>query len=196
MITLFLRSFSIVGLLLAGLYSAASAQVEGEDETSVNQAFAAIMDAMPRDGDLIMVPWASGLGTLGDVEKAFIDAPDVPGGKALRVTAEKSRNNWDSQINTPIGPAVAEGDLLVMVFYARVEEGSGELPYNSISRNAPPYNALIQDSVTVGNEWDIYVVQGKADKDYGQNSLGVSMHLANADHTIDFGPVFVLNLGQ
>lgn len=198
MAKLCLRSFLFCFVALCGFFTAASAQIEGEDEDSINMAFAAIMGSMPREGDIIMSPFVSMLSTFGEKVQSqeMIDDPDVPGYKALRVTAKSGRNNWDASVNSPIGPAVKKGDLLVMVNYLRLVEGSAEMPYNVIQRNSPPFNAVIQGSETITGEWEVYVMQGKADKDYAQNSLGVSMHLANADHTVDFGPVFVFNLGQ
>jgi len=193
---LFMRFTVACAAAITALVSVAGAQTDAEDQESVNKAFGAIMASMPRDGDIIMTPWVSNLSVFGKADHELIEDPDVPGHLALRVTAEKGRNNWDASVVEPIGPAVKKGDLLVMVYYARVEEGSGEMPYNVIQFNSPPFNALIAGSETVTGEWEIYVAQGKADKNYKEGSIGVSMQLANADHTIDFGPVFVLNLGQ
>ncbi|GGD17099.1 hypothetical protein [Aquisalinus flavus] len=194
----FFRTLS--ALLAAGMMSvagiAASAQVEGEDEASINEAFAAIMASMPRDGDLIMVPWASALGTNGVESADLIDDLDVPGHKALRVTATKKANNWDANVISPIGPAVEKGDLLVVVYYAKLVEGDAQLPYNVVQMNDAPYTSVIQSSDTLNDEWNVYIIQGKAAKAYGQNTLNLQFHLGNADHTVDFGPVFMLNLGK
>lgn len=194
----FFRNLSVLiaagAMALAGM--SASAQVEGEDEASINEAFAAIMASMPRDGDLIMVPWASSLGTNGVESADLIEDLDVPGHKALRVTATKKPNNWDANVISPIGPAVEEGDLLVVVYYAKVVDGDPALPYNVVQLNDAPYTSVINSSDTLTDEWNVYIIQGKAGKAYGQNKLNLQFHLGNADHTVDFGPVFVLNLGN
>ena len=194
----FFRNLSVLiaagAMALAGM--SASAQVEGEDEASINEAFAAIMASMPRDGDLIMVPWASSLGTNGVESADLIEDLDVPGHKALRVTATKKPNNWDANVISPIGPAVEEGDLLVVVYYAKVVDGDPALPYNVVQLNDATYTSVINSSDTLTDEWNVYIIQGKAGKAYGQNKLNLQFHLGNADHTVDFGPVFVLNLGN
>jgi len=194
----FFRNLSALlaaGVMMCAGFSA-SAQQEGEDEASINEAFAAIMASMPRDGDLIMVPWVSSLGTNGVESADLIEDLDVPGHMALRVTATKKQNNWDANVISPIGPAVEEGDLLVVVYYAKVVEGDPQLPYNVVQMNDAPYTSVIQSSDRLSEEWDVYIIQGKAGKAYGQNKLNLQFHLGNAAHTIDFGPVFLLNLGK
>lgn len=194
--TLFRYSIALLAFVcVAFITTGASAQEPDEDMESINQAYAAILNSMPREGDLLMPPFVSNIGVRGAKSVKTIDA-DVAGGKAKRIRVEKGENNWDTVVTAPIGPAVKAGDLLVIVYFARVEEGPGEMPYNVIQLNAAPYTAIIQGGDTLTDEWNAYVVQGKAPNDIEAGKLSMELHLASAQQVIDMGPAFVLNLGS
>lgn len=126
----------------------------------------------------------------------------VQGGKALRIVVPaKGKNNWDAFASSPVQKPVKAGDNLVLAFWARLEKGEGgatssTLPFAGIQVSSPPYPSLFNETVQVGTEWKLHQLKGKADQDHAAGTLGVSIHLANAKQTIDFGPVFVLNMGQ
>ena len=126
----------------------------------------------------------------------------VQGGKALRVPVPgRSDQPWTVQVAVPISRAVQAGDELVLAFWARLEEGedgatSASLPFNAVQLAAAPYTAVFSGPATIGPEWAIHEVRGRADRDYAEGALSVSMHLATGRQTIDIGPVFVLDMGQ
>jgi hypothetical protein len=127
--------------------------------------------------------------------------PLVQGGKALRVSVPgKGAKSWDVAVANPIQKAVKAGDRIVLAFWARLEKGEGgsttaTLPYNAVQLASAPYTALFTQPVTIGAEWKLHEVSGKADKDYGAGALNVSIHLATGKQTVDLGPIFVLNIG-
>lgn len=126
----------------------------------------------------------------------------VQGGKALRVAVPgRSDQAWSVSVSVPITRPVAAGDNLVLAFWARLERGedgatSTVLPYNAVQLAAAPYTALFTGPVTIGPEWRMHQIRGRADRAYGAGDLNVALHLATARQTVDIGPVFVVNMGQ
>jgi hypothetical protein len=122
-------------------------------------------------------------------------------GKALRVTIPgKGANAWDISLANPITKPIKAGDQIVLAFYARLIKGengatSAVLPNNSIQLAKEPYTAFMAAPATIGPEWKMYEVKGRADRDYAAGELGVSLHLATGKQVIDFGPIFVLDMG-
>jgi hypothetical protein len=58
-----------------------------------------------------------------------------------------------------------------------------------------PYTALFTGPATIGPEWKMVEIKGKADRAYAGGQLNVSVHLATAKQVVDLGPVFVLDMG-
>jgi len=130
------------------------------------------------------------------------DDPAVQGGKALRIQVrEKGANQWDVAVESAIGQPVKAGDELLLAFWARLEKGesgatSATLPFNGVQLSAAPYTDLFAEPVTIGPEWKLFEVKGKAAADYAGGTLKATIHLASAQQTVDLGPLFVVNLGQ
>ena len=126
----------------------------------------------------------------------------VQGGKALRIPVPgKGENAWSVSLSNPIEKPVKAGDAIVLAFWARLEkppkgEASATIPYAGVQLAKEPYTAIMTEPVTVGPEWKLHEIRGKATRDYAAGELNVSLHLATAKQTIDVGPVFVLNMGQ
>ena len=126
----------------------------------------------------------------------------VQGGKSLRIPVPgKGADPWSVSLSNPIEKPVKAGDMLVLAFWARLEKGpegaaSATIPYAGVQLNKEPYMAVMTEPVTVGSEWKLHEIRGKAERDYAAGELNVSLHLATAKQTIDVGPVFVLNMGQ
>ena len=128
--------------------------------------------------------------------------PAVQYGKAVRVDVPgKGENPWSIAASNPIDKPIKAGDNLVLAFWARLEKGENgatetTLPYNAIQMASAPYKAVFTGPVTIGPEWKMVKVEGKADRAYGGGQLNVSIHLATGKQTVDLGPVFVLDMGQ
>ena len=127
---------------------------------------------------------------------------NVQGGKALRIPVPgKGDNAWSVSLSNPIEKPVKAGDDIVLAFWARLEKApegaaSATIPYAGVQLAKEPYTAIVTQAVTIGPEWKLHEIRGKADRDYAKGELNVSLHLASAKQTIDVGPVFVLNMGQ
>jgi hypothetical protein len=126
----------------------------------------------------------------------------VQGGKALRIGVPgKSDQAWSVAAVSAISKPVKAGDALVLAFWARLAKGEGgavsvSLPYNAVQMASAPYTALFSKPVSIGPEWKLHEVKGKADKDYAAGTLNAVIHLATAKQVVELGPIFVLNLGQ
>ena len=137
----------------------------------------------------------------GAKAKLVADAA-VQGGKALRVgVAKKGQNNWDSVVESAISKPVKAGDKLVLAVEARLEKGdsgatTAKIPYVAIQQKAAPYKGIVSGEVSVGTEWKLHQIEGRADKDYPADALKATVQLGNAKQTIDLGPIVVLNMGQ
>lgn len=125
----------------------------------------------------------------------------VQGGKMLRIEIPgASPQPWSISLGDAITKPVKSGDRLVLAFWARLAKGengatTATLPANSVQIAREPYTAVFGGPATIGPEWKLHEVRGVADKDYAAGDLGVSIHLATAKQTVDFGPIFVLDLG-
>lgn len=135
------------------------------------------------------------------VRPRLLDDPAVQGGKALRVPVRrKGKNPWDVSVQTALTQPVTAGDQLLFAFWARLEEGeegatTATLPSNAVQQSSAPYDWLFGGPVELGPEWKLHEIRGKAGKDYAAGTLNATIHLANAKQTVDFGPIFVINLG-
>ena len=149
---------------------------------------------------IISVPVPSEYEVQGVRNARVRDDDGVQGGHALRVPVPRASDQaWDVQVSIPINRAVSAGDELVLAFWARLEEGESEtatLPFNAVQLAAEPYTALFSGPATIGPDWAIHEIRGRADRDYGEDALTVSLHLATGRQTVDIGPVFVLNMRQ
>lgn len=127
--------------------------------------------------------------------------PAVQYGKAVRIDVPgKGEHPWSIAASNPIDKPVKAGDNLVLAFWARLEKGengatSATLPYNAVQMTADPYTPVFAQPVTIGPEWKMMQVQGKANRDYAAGQLTITVHLATARQVVDLGPVFLLDMG-
>jgi hypothetical protein len=129
--------------------------------------------------------------------------PAVQGGKALRVhVAAKGANPWDISVGVPVVKPIKAGHRLLLAFYAKVVEGPDgaatvTLPFNAVQLAAAPYTPLLSGPVDIGKDWPAqpYSVIGVADRDYKAGEVGITFQVATAKQVLDFGPVFLIDLG-
>lgn len=155
----------------------------------------------PAQDELVIIN-DPGAPQVNGVRPKLRDDPAVQGGKALRVPVRrKGANPWDVSVTTTINQPVKAGDQLLFAFWARLEEGEGgattaTLPGNMVQQSVAPWSWVLGGPVEVGPEWKLHELRGKADKDYPAGTLHATIHLANAQQTVDLGPLIVVNLGQ
>ena len=123
---------------------------------------------------------------------------DVFGDYAFRVKARKGNNPWDMQASSPIAGAIHEGDVVMVIYYARAEvpaEGGSSLTLR-LQMNSPPWTSVLDTTNRISEKWERYCAVGSATATLAENKGSVSIHLATADQTIDLGAVLVFNFGK
>ena len=130
------------------------------------------------------------------------DDPAVQGGKALRIQiVKKGANPWDAAVGGPVNKPIKAGDKLILAFWARLEKGENgatttTLPYDAVQLASAPYSTVISGSNDIGPDWKMFQIAGKSDRDYGPGHLKVTIQLATAKQTVDFGPIMLFDMGQ
>lgn len=136
---------------------------------------------------------------LPDKPKAkHFKVPELPGGYAFRIKAHKGANPWDVQASSPVAGAINEGDVIMLMYYARAEqpaEGGSKLTAR-IQLNSPPWTSLLETTSAITGEWQSYCAFRVANASIPEKKSNVSIHLATAQQVIDLGPVLVFNFGQ
>jgi hypothetical protein len=127
----------------------------------------------------------------------YIEAKGVPGEHAFRVKAAKGRNPWDVQASSPIAGAIKEGDVIMLMYYARAAEPAegGSSLSARVQLNAEPYTSVLDMTSPISGEWQSYCAHRVASGSIDAKKGNVSIHLANATQVIELGPVFVFNFG-
>jgi hypothetical protein len=84
----------------------------------------------------------------------------------------------------------------MLMFYARAAEPAegGSTLTARIQANAPPWNATMDMTSGITQEWASYCAHRVAGATLPKSS--VSIHLATARQVIELGPVFVFNFGK
>jgi hypothetical protein len=124
--------------------------------------------------------------------------PELPGGYAFRVKADKGRNPWDVQASSPIAGAIKEGDVIMLMYYARAAEpaeGGSKLTAR-VQLAGPPYSSILDVTSDVNGEWKSYCGFRVSNASIDEKKSSVSIHLATAKQVIELGPVLVFNFGN
>jgi hypothetical protein len=124
----------------------------------------------------------------------------VQGGRSVHVAVTGTGNPWDISVNVPIIKPIKAGDHLQMMYYARLEKpATGETGANinaQLQISSAPYTVVIGGPQQIGTDWKIYIVEGRADKDYAKGTLNATFHLNTGKHTIGMGLVAIFDKGQ
>lgn len=132
----------------------------------------------------------------GAAKPKHVKTDAVSGGVALRMTSRSKGNNpWDSGVSAQMLEDVAQGDVVVAGFFARVETPpKGRQTATIIARmqqNAAPFDGVIQASFEIDGAWTFYCVEGPAKRSIGKGSLELSLQLASDKQILDIGPFMV-----
>lgn len=130
-----------------------------------------------------------------------VRAKDAEGGKVLRVKIPAADTDpWKISLSSATTQPVKKGDRLVLAFYARTfGMAPGEkarIANAAIQLAAAPYTGVFGNPIEVTDQFEFHQVAGKADRDYAAGELSASLQLATGKQTIDFGPLFILNLDK
>ena len=122
----------------------------------------------------------------------------IPGGHAFRVKATKGVNPWDVQASSSIQGAINEGDVIMLLYYARAAEPAegGSSLTARVQLSGAPYTSALDMTSQITGEWKSYCAHRVASASLPEKKSNVSIHLATAKQVIELGPVFVFNFGN
>ena len=157
----------------------------------------ALDDSLP--GTLINNPAALDWVMSGTIMTSkIVKSSAIPGGgaavqftlKQLGVTA------YDAVANVAIRTALARDKDYVAAFWARTiksdaPDGKGRVSVR-FQQNVAPYGGFADAALTIGPEWQLYEVPGKADRDIAKGQAVVSFQLSGARQTIEIGQTIVV----
>jgi hypothetical protein len=126
-----------------------------------------------------------------------VKAAGIPGEMALRVKARQGANPWDVQANSPVGGAIAAGDVVMLMAYLRADqpaEGGSKLTLR-LQLAGAPYTPTMDFTAPITAEWKSYCAHRVAAADMPAGKGNVNVHLATAEQVVELGPVFVFNFG-
>ena len=117
---------------------------------------------------------------------------------AFRMKATKGTNPWDIQATSPIQGAINEGDVIMLMYYARAAEPAegGSSLHALIQLSAAPYTSVFDMTAAISGEWNTYCAHRVATASLPAAKSNVSIQLATAKQVIELGPVFVFNFGK
>ena len=127
----------------------------------------------------------------------YFEVQGIPGERAFRIKAHKGANPWDVQASSPVAGAIKEGDVIMLMYYARAAEpAEGGSSLNArVQLSAAPYTPVLEMTSPISSEWKSYCAHRVATGNVGEKKGNVSLHLATAKQVIELGPVFVFNFG-
>ena len=133
-----------------------------------------------------------------NLEYQFIDVPEIPGQKAHEMKVLDAQvNAWEVEMNTNLGKGVKRGDVILMAFWARVEEVNpttgGARILARLSRNEDPWDAIISQVVIPTDEWRLYYIKGVAPADLNKKLLNVYFQVGDLEQTVQIGEFYVMN---
>lgn len=172
-----------------------------EDNDEINKMYVKLQVELPTKGQLINVPFAERLISYGSmVSSSLVKREEIPGDKALRtVVRRRASNAWDGGVSGDIYGDVKSGDTMFMAFAARVVKKDADTPTTFIraglQQKVHPYTPIMIEEVEIGPEWDVYFVSGVATKTIKDRMGQSTFQIAGDKHTLEFGPLFVFNLG-
>lgn len=187
----------IFAVVLTGLATPALAQGAISPEEAA--ALAALEAELP--GTLMNNPIAPGWATHGaSASTKVIKVAEIPGGYAYEVRVKQAnRNAWDVSVTAPLSAGVAAGDAVLVAFWARAtnpagETGGGEMQVR-VQQTAAPYTGVAESHVSIAPTWQLHYVKGIAPASYDAGKIALAINPGTHKQTLQFGQVYVMNLG-
>jgi hypothetical protein len=192
-------------IYLTFVFIACSVSAQEADDgrnKEVDKAYAKLLTYLPENAQLIHIPYADKLNSYGANHTVVRkDDADVTGGKLLQLRVNRaSKNVWDDAVTADIGGEIKKGDVIYMMLWARIspedkDNDSVTLPAISIQKSSAPYSKVVSKDITLSPGWQTLAIAGKASDDFPNYGSQLNFPIASGKHIIEFGPVFVFNLG-
>lgn len=161
-------------------------------------ALKAIDDALP--GKLIHNPLAIEWESKGDDKKVKVVKAETPNGQALSARVKKRKQRpWDVTVGFDLEDAVKSGDQVEVHFWARTEKAAkGNETAEFVvflGRNEEPYDYIISSDLAPDENWKLHTLKSIAKSDFSAGEVKFEYQIGQHAQTIEFGPVYVSNLG-
>src|SRR5688572_18012953 len=100
----------------------------------------------------------------------YFEVQGIPGEHAFRIKAHKGANPWDVQASSPVAGAIKEGDVIMLMYYARAAEpAEGGSSLNArVQLSAAPYTAVLEMTSPLSSEWKSYCAHRVATGNVGE----------------------------
>lgn len=192
--------------LMAGVFAmlafglSAPALAAPAEELTEAEALAALEAELP--GTLMNNPIAVGWQTFGEAASTkVIRVSEIPGTWAYEVKVKQGqRNPWDVSVVAPLTAGVAKGDAVLVAFWARSAKPASETGNGSaqvrVQQISDPYAGVAEATVTFGDGWQLHYVKGLAPADFDTGKINIAFNVGLYKQTVQFGQVYVMNLGQ
>ena len=164
----------------------------------IEAARQAIEDALP--GTLLHNPLAIQWDSRGEDKKIKVVDAETSTGQALSARVKKRKQKpWDVVVGFDLDDGIKAGDQIEMHYWARTKKapkGKETAEFTVfVGRNEEPYDNVIAEQITPDGEWKMLTLKRTANKDIPAGKLKVEYQIGEHAQTIEFGPVYVSNLG-
>ncbi len=138
----------------------------------------------------------------GDAIKLTTVAAAGPGfTRALRVETSRDLSPaWAVEAKTPLVRAVKQGDTALLRFFARRinstdETGAGQVRV-VVQRAGPNYDKSLENTVTMGADWQEFLMPFTFAGDYGKGGLELGFGFGFKRETVEIGGIELLYYGR
>lgn len=186
--------------LFAGLIIASTCALSAPAfAQEMDEVLKALDDALP--GKLIHNPLDLDWKFNGnDLRTKIVKTDALPSGQAISAKLKKKQfKPWDSVLFVDIEGEIESGDTVQVHYWARTKKpAAGKETGNMVlfvGRNEEPYDTIISEDILPGREWKLMSSHGVAKTDFKANTIKAEYQMGRASQTIEFGPIYVSNLG-
>ena len=129
-----------------------------------------------------------------------VDDPDLPftAARTYQSTEANPTQPFRHRIQTLGTPEVEEGDVLLAAVYLKgtAADGSpGEVRVR-FDRSSSPFNGSIEETVTLTDQWTLYLLPFEAASTYAAGESRFQIYLGPKEQTVDVAGVQVINYGD
>lgn len=137
----------------------------------------------------------------GSDKKIQIVEADTPSGVAISAYTKKRKTKpWDVALYFDLDKGVQKGDKVSVTMWvrtAKAAKGQDTAEFVLfVGRNEEPYDYIISENILPETEWKLLTFEGIAENNMSDDEVKVEFQLGKHKQTIEFGPIFVSNLGQ
>lgn len=136
----------------------------------------------------------------GNDKKIEIVEAETPSGMAISAYTKKRKTNpWDIALYFDLDDGIKKGEKISVSMWvrtAKAAKGQDTAEFVLfVGRNEEPYDYIISENVLPETEWKLITIEGIAEANMPDDDIKVEFQLAKHKQKIEFGPIFVNNMG-